>query len=437
LSRFLAEDDWIAEIMSHIEPKPYALLVLTSQLPFPPHQGATIRSYNLIQELSQRSQIDLLSFVTEIGELATCEPLRALCRHVEGAPTPARSMWSRAWATFFSPHPDMALRFASPQFSALLQRRLDENQYDAVLCVGIDTGPYLEQVVAWKRARSLDRPTPRVIFDDLNAEYLLQRRAYETDVRRLNHPRRWAGALYSFIQWKKLQRFEARVCRLADHVVAVSDADRLALQRIVPNLDVTVVPNGVNLGQYRPASGARTSVLPAPTLVFTGKMDFRPNVDAACWFADEVWPIIREAAPQVTFAVVGRDPHPRIRELASRPGILVTGYVEDDLPYFQDATVYVVPLRVGGGTRLKVLTAMAVENAIVSTTLGCEGLGVQNEQELILADTAAEFAAQTVRLLNDDARRRALGTRARQFVSQRYSWPAIAPRLERLYAPDV
>ena len=220
-------------------------------------------------------------------------------------------------------------------------------------------------------------------------------------------------------------------------MVAVSDADRLALQRIVPGLDVTVVPNGVNLQQYRPASGKRTPTLAAPVLAFTGKMDFRPNVDAACWFADEVLPRIRKAMPAVTFAVVGRDPHPRIQELAGRPGILVTGYVDDDLPYFQDATVYVVPLRVGGGTRLKVLTAMAVENAIVSTTLGCEGLGVQSGSELILADSAEEFAAQTLALLDDDARRRALGHRAREFVSQRYSWPAIAPRLEQIYARDV
>jgi len=276
-----------------------------------------------------------------------------------------------------------------------------------------------------------------LIFDDLNAEYLLQRRAFETDIHNLNHPRRWAGALYSFIQWKKLQRFEARVCRLADDVVAVSDADRVALQQIVPNLDATVVPNGVNLQQYQPASDEREPVVPAPSLVFTGKMDFRPNVDAACWFADEVLPIVRETVPDITFAIVGRDPHSRVQELAGRPGILVTGYVDDDLPYFQDATVYVVPLRVGGGTRLKVLTAMAVQAPIVSTSLGSEGLGVESGNELILADSASDFAAQTVQLLSDSDRRQALGQRAREFVMQRYGWAAIAPRLEQLYAREL
>lgn len=413
----------------------HSLLILTAQLPYPPHQGATIRSYNLIGELAARAEIDLLSFITRPDELNLCEPLRALCRQLEGVVAPIRSMRSRALATFFSPQPDMALRFSSDEFSGLLAKYLSEQAYDAVLCVGIDTGPYLEQVAGWKA--SSGQSPPRIIFDDLNAEYLLQRRAFETDVRQLSHPRRWAGALYSLIQWKKLQRFETRLCRLADDVVAVSEADRLALRDIVPDLDVTVVPNGVNLEQYQPASGERERVMPSPALVFTGKMDFRPNVDAACWFADDVLPAIRAIVPDVTFAIVGRDPTPRIQELSRRQGILVTGYVDDDLPYFQDATVYVVPLRVGGGTRLKVLTAMAVEAAIVSTSLGCEGLGVTSEGELILADSAADFAAQTLRLLQDERLRDDLGGRARRFVEQRYGWDAIAPRLEQLYARET
>jgi len=416
-----------------ISEKPYSLLILTSQLPFPPHQGATIRSYNLIRELAKRAEIDLLSFVGEMDEIETCGPLRELCRRIEGELTPIRSTSSRALATFLSPKPDMALRFASQRFSSILTRYLNTNEYDAVLCVGIDTGPYLEQVAAWKRTLPADRRRPRLIFDDLNAEYLLQQRAFETDVRHLDHPRRWAGALYSLIQWQKLRRFEARLCRLADDVVAVSAADRLALQRIVSGLDVTVVPNGVDLERYRPATAGREKVVPEPALVFTGKMDFRPNIDAACWFADEVFPTIRAAVPNVTFAIVGRDPHPRVQALSSRPGIIVTGYVDDDLPYFQDATVYVVPLRVGGGTRLKVLSAMAVRAAIVSTSLGCEGLGAESGEELMIADSAEEFAAGTLSLLADEACRHRLGQRARRFVEETYGWPAIAPQMEKLY----
>jgi len=421
--------------------QPYTLLVLTSQLPYPPQQGATIRSFNLLRELARRAHIDLLSFVNEGQQVEAAGPLHALCRRIESDVTPARSIRSRALATFLSPQPDMALRFASPRFSSLLARYLTDGDYDAALFVGIDMGPYLEQAAGWRAAlpsvgeapEPTSRRRPRLIFDDINAEYVLQQRAFETDLRHLSHPRRWAGALYSFIQWQKLRRFEARLCRLADDVVAVSETDALALQRIVPGLAVTVVPNGVDLERYRPAADL-PHLLPAPALVFTGKMDFRPNVDAACWFADEVLPGVQAAVPDITFAIVGRDPHPRVRALAGRPSILVTGQVEDDLPYFQDATVYVVPLRVGGGTRLKVLAAMAMEKALVSTSLGCEGLGAEHDRELLIADTPADFAAQTIALLGDAARRQALGRQARQFVERRYGWPALAPALERLYA---
>ncbi len=414
--------------------KPYGLLVLTSQLPYPPQQGATIRSYNLLRELAGRADMDLLSFIGRPGEIEAAGPLRPLCRRIEGDLTPQRSTVQRALSAFFSPQPDMALRFASPAFAGRLARALDACDYDAILFVGIDMGPYLQQAARWRAALPAGRRRPRFIFDDLNAEYVLQQRAFETDLCGLRQPRRWAGALYSFIQWRKLRRFEAQLCRLADDVVAVSETDAAALQRIVPGLRATVVPNGVDLERYRPAGGARPRLTPEPALVFTGKMDFRPNVDAACWFADEALPRIRAAEPGVTFVVVGRDPHPRVRALAGRPGILVTGAVEDDLPYFEDATVYVVPLRVGGGTRLKVLAAMSMQKALVSTALGCEGLGAQHESELLIADEPADFAAQTIALLRDPARRRELGARARQFVETRYGWSALAPRLERLYA---
>jgi len=414
--------------------KPYQLLVLTSQLPYPPQQGATIRSFNLLRQLAGRAEIDLLSFTSRPDDIETAAPLHTLCQRIEGAPTPGRSLARRALDTLFSPRPDMALRFASPRFAAMLDHYLDAFDYTALLFVGIDMGPYLEQAARWRAWLPAARRRPRLIFDDLNAEYVLQQRAFETDRRNLKQPRRWAGALYSFIQWRKLKRFEAHLCRLADNVVAVSETDRQALERLAPNLDITVVPNGVDLERYRPAAGERPPVVPAPALVFTGKMDFRPNVDAACWFADEVFPQIQAAIPQVTFAIVGRDPHPRVRALAGRRGILVTGQVEDDLPYYQDATVYIAPLRVGGGTRLKVLTALAMEKALVSTSLGCEGLGATHGDELLIADTPDAFAESVIALLRDPLCRQELGRRARSFVEGRYGWPALAPRLEALYA---
>lgn len=419
--------------MTHHRPKPYSLLVLTSQLPYPPHQGATIRSFNLLRELSRNAEIDLLSFVSHADEVSQAGPLHAMCRHIAWDLTPQRSMRQRALATLFSPQPDMALRFASPRFSALLADFLENRRYDAILGACIDVGRYVLEAIERCRRLPQDAPRPRILFDDNNAEYLLQRRAFETDLRGAYHPRRLAGALYSFIQWHKLRRFERRLCREADYVTAVSEADRLALRRLAPGRDIIVVPNGVDLDYYRPLPPADPPLLPSPSLVFTGKMDFRPNVDAVCWFCEEVLPLVRRAHPHIPFYIVGRNPHPRVQRLAEIPDVIVTGYVPDDRPYFAEATVYVVPLRVGGGTRLKILSAMAMEKAMVTTSLGCEGLGLEDGRHALIADVPADFAQAVSRLLSNPALRAQLGAEARRCVEAQYSWSAIAPRLEGLY----
>jgi len=168
-------------------------------------------------------------------------------------------------------------------------------------------------------------------------------------------------------------------------------------------------------------------------LVFTGKMDFRPNVDGVLWFSQEVLPLIRRESPGTGLWVVGKDPHPRLSVMAADPAVELTGRVEDVRPYVAAAGVYVIPLRIGGGTRLKVLEAMAMGKAIVSTALGCEGFDLVPGQELVVADTPAAFAGAVVSLLRDPSRRTRLGRAARRFAGSRYDWRTIVPKMERVY----
>jgi len=187
---------------------------LTSQLPYPPHQGGAIRTYNLIVNLAPRHEIHLLSFVNSPNDLEGAGPLHQHCQTIQVVPVPQRSSLKRLLTTLFSPLPDMALRLPSAEFRHKLAARLESERFDVVQVESIEMAPYAMGDAGWKADNR-----PLWVFDDYNAEYVLQQRAFETDVR---HPRRWIGALYSFIQWQKLRRYEAAVCQRVDRVVAVS-----------------------------------------------------------------------------------------------------------------------------------------------------------------------------------------------------------------------
>lgn len=418
------------------------ILILTPQLPYPPRQGTTIRNFNLIAQLAARHEVHLLTFVESEGQLAEAGPLRAHCAGIRAVVAPQRRPSTRLRDLLLTPHPDMALRLRSPAFQRALGEIVSRHAFDVIQIEGIE----LAQYALWLRGRrppglpSLPSPLPGgspplLVFDDHNAEYVLQQRAFETDLRR---PGRWIGAAYSLVQWRRLRRYEARVCRAADRVVAVSETDRDALRALAPDLEAAVVPNGVDVAYhtgYRPGPADAPEV-GAAALVFVGKMDFRPNVDAMLWFADAILPLVRREAPEARLYIVGLKPHPRLRPLAGRPGIVITGAVPDPRAYLAPAAVVVVPLRMGGGTRLKVLEAMAMGQGIVSTAVGAEGLGATPGRELLVADEPHDFAQAVVALLRHPARRAALGRAAREFVAARFDWATIVPRLEAVYDRD-
>lgn len=402
------------------------LLFLTPQLPYPPHQGTTIRNFHLLAGLARQHEVALLSFA-DTSQRVDDTPLPDLCSRLYTIPMPAaRSLSQRLLTTLLSPQPDLALRLPSRQFQARLEQWLREESFDVIQVEGIEMGQY---ALALRRGRLLGNRTA-LVFDNHNAEYVLQRRAFLTDVQQ---PKRWPAAGYSLIQWLKLRRYERQICQAADRVVAVSETDAEALRRLLPGLRPAVVPNGVDIEFFCPER-PRPDSAPTANLVFTGKMDFRPNVDAMLWFCDGILPRLRASRPDVTLAIVGRDPHGRVRALARRPNVTVTGYVDDIRPYVAGAQVYVVPLRMGGGTRLKVLEAMAMGKAIVSTALGAEGIAGHAGEHLILADTADDFVTAVLSLLADPDRRAALGSRARSLIEQEYAWEAIVPRMNDVYA---
>jgi len=403
------------------------ILVLTSELPYPPHQGMAIRVYNLLAGLKSTHRMHLYSLSSSPDAEEHAAALREICERVEVWPAPARSRWQRLGALFTSCLPDMALRAYSPDFQRAFLDALAGTACDVVHVESIEMAPYAMAAISQRKAQK-----PIFVFDDLNAEYLLQKRVFETDLR---NPRRWIGAAYSFVQWRRLARYERHVCHAVDRVVAVSEWDGDALERLAPGADIRVVPNGIDAQYYlayEPAGG-EPDLGTGPALVFTGKMDFRPNVDAMLWFCGEVLPLIRAEVPDVHLCIVGQRPSPAVQSLSRLPGVTVTGFVPDVRPYIAASDVYVVPMRMGGGTRLKVLEAMVMGRAVVSTALGCEGYGLTPGREAIVADDPAAFAAGVVALLRDPLRRAVLGAQARDFAVSRYDWSRIVPLLKQAY----
>jgi glycosyltransferase involved in cell wall biosynthesis len=232
------------------------------------------------------------------------------------------------------------------------------------------------------------------------------------------------------MQYARMLRFERRALGRFDGVLVVSHADRQTFARLYPDAirqDVHVVSTGVDTGFFSPAPSAADG----RRLVFTGSMDWLPNEDAVAYFCREILPRIRADEPSATLTIVGRAPTPAVKRLAADHGVTVTGRVDDVRPYMRDAAVYVVPLRIGGGTRLKIFEAMAMGKAVVSTTVGAEGLPVENGEHLLIADEPHLFARAVVRLFRDVERRRAIEAAARKLVVERYDWSAIAGELEQ------
>jgi glycosyltransferase involved in cell wall biosynthesis len=427
------------------------ILFLTPQLPNPPHKGTTIRNFNLIKQLSRRHEVHLLSFIRSEDDQPWVDELRKYCRGVETVIAPEHHMWRRLLTFFFSPLPDMAVRLPSAEFQARLEAYLERENFDIVQVEGIEMAPYALAIKGFGLAATFltglglyasgvtfpALARCKVVFDDHNAEYVLQQRAFETDRR---YPGRWLKAAYSLVQRHKLRRYETTVCHAADHVVAVSETDRVALLRITPGVAVTVVPNGVDSAYFSSLALPESYSIPQSkirhlaSLVFTGTLDFRPNIDAVVWFCEQVLPHIKKEIFHIHLYIVGKSPTREVRRLGEDAAVTVTGYVGDVRPYIAQSKIYVVPVRMGSGTKLKVLEAMAMGTPVVSTTLGAEGIAVTAGQDVLIADDPAEFAEQVVALMNDEPLRKSMSARGRALMESRYDWQVIVPTIEQMYA---
>jgi glycosyltransferase involved in cell wall biosynthesis len=407
----------------------HRILVITPEYPYPPEQGASLRNFYILLGLSGRYDVTLLSATKDEKLCLDVDdsPLTEACRTIRIVHVPDRSPVKRVSRLVTSRSPDMAHRFQDSTFEKTLIEVLSDNSGGLVdkshFNIAQIEGIELAQAMPIIRRCS---PETRIVYDAHNAETDLQRSAFHTD---LASVRRWPGAAYSYVQTRRLDRYEAWACQTADEVIAVSDSDADCLSRYRQGQAPTVIPNCIDLRDYESLPSSSNESF---DLLFTGKMDYRPNVDAVLWFADEIWPRILEKRPETSWAIVGQKPHSRLEGLRTSPGITITGYVDRVQPYLAGTKVVVLPLRMGSGTRLKLLEALASSKPVVSTTLGAEGYPGVGETGVMIADDPEHYASSVLSLLDDRTKRQELGTAGSRYALN-YDWRRVIPMFDGVY----
>jgi sugar transferase (PEP-CTERM/EpsH1 system associated) len=380
----------------------------------PPDTGGKIRSYNILRELARRHSITFFSFyaahdrdvhpeLKDVFESVVCMPLQL--------PAPKSVAEMRHYGIrLLSAEPYSITKYCLPEVRRGLRALLEQESYDVILCDFI----FAAGVIPW------DWPVPKVLFTH-NVEAAIWRRHYEVASNPI-----WKAI--SWREWRKMEAAERHYLHLADRVLTVSETDRDAVAGFLDTGKITVIPTGVDVDYFQPMSVEET----ANSLVFTGSMDWLPNEDAILYFVDAILPLIKQQCPEVSLEVVGRSPSRKLQALAEREkGVRFTGWVEDIRPFVARGSICIVPLRIGGGTRLKIFEAMAMSKAVVSTSVGAEGLPVQAGENILLADTPGDFADSVVSLLRDPEERKRMGASARVLVQEKYSWPKVAENFAR------
>jgi glycosyltransferase involved in cell wall biosynthesis len=389
------------------------ILWVKSDFLHPTTRGGQIRTLEMLKVLHRRHEVHYLGLTDEPdGE----GPRRAGEYSTRSYAVPHRARDKRSlgfvWELLrglVSPLPVAVARWESEGLRRELKRLLAVEAFDAVVCDFLFPAPHFEDL-------------SKVTLFQHNVEAQIWKRHAE-------YGTTTAHRAYFGLQARRMEAYEGQVCRAVRRVIGVSEAD-VALMRSEYGVQrVSPVATGVNLEYFAPAP----VIVPGEELVFVGSMDWLPNEDGMKWFAAEVWPLIRRVRPECRLAIVGRKPGPEIQKLGEAGwGVRVTGTVPDVRPWLHGGKVCVVPLRIGGGTRLKIYESMAARLPVVSTTVGAEGLDYQDGENLRVADSAAEFAAACLDLLTDEPRRLAMAEAGWRLVSERYSWEAVTGEFERL-----
>jgi len=398
------------------------ILLITHLLPYPPKGGVTLRNYNLLKETAANNEIHMVTFYQRVHHEDDralrdgIEEIRKLCKHLEVYPIPTdynRLGWfTLLFFNLFSLTPYSVWRYSSKKMTAVIKKIIREESFDLMELGTIALGNFSR----------LAPDLPKVLVHHNIESHLLQRRSkyYKNPLARL----------YVAYQGWKLKRYERKISAQIDYHTAVSQEDKNILLENCRDAKIEVVPNGVDTDYFQ---ATNAPVIPN-SLIYVGGMTWFPNHDAIRYFLEEIWPLVKAEIPDASLTHIGRQTTDEFEKLARKDRSLrFLGFVGDIRPEITQAAVYMVPLRIGGGTRLKILDALSMGSAIVSTSIGCEGIDVTDGEDILVADDPQTFAQKIIHLFRHPEVREEMSRRARRTALEKYSWKIIAPKLENVY----
>lgn len=388
------------------------ILFLSRWYPYPPDNGSRIRIFNLIRYLSMENEVDLVSFTEEPPSAEQLAAVQRWCKRVYTVPyKPFQGNSLKSMLGYFSTHPRSTLDTFSPAMARQINQMLAKFGYDVVIASQIDMAAYSE------RLRGVAK-----VFEEVEVTNL-----YEQPQQQLQPHKKFLKSL----TWQKYARYTKDLMYAHDCCTVVSEMEKKRLQEVAPDYSrVYLVPNGVDCEHYRGDFGA-----PQPKrLIYSGALTYQANFDAVRFFLYEVFPIVLASQPQAVLYVTGKTDGVPLERLPKMEQVVFTGYVDDIRPWVAQSEASVVPLQIGGGTRIKILESLALGTPVVTTSKGVEGLDLADERDLLVADAPEEFAKEILRIFQNPTLRSSLAEKGRQAVEARYDWENIALQYKQILA---
>jgi len=392
------------------------ILFLSTENPYPPDSGHHIRTYNVLKYLSNYNSVFFLGFARHKRELEYKKELEKFCATVDLFFVPqGKLQWRFIVSLFlnlFSPLPLTVHKYFRKEARARIGHIIKENKIDLVHIDLLHLGTYYKDVCH----------LPKILINhNVESLRILRWAKIEKNV---------LLKLYIYFQYVKLYHFEKNIISKFDKCTVVSNFDKEVLMKMNPTTSFVTIPNGVDIEYFKPDN----SKIVEHSLVWVGGMDDPNNKNAVHYFLDEIFPLIQSKIPDVKLSFVGREPTSKlIKRAQANSNIKVIGYVEDVRPYIQHASVVIAPLRSGSGTKIKVLNALSLGKAVLTTSIGAEGINVVNNENIIIADDPREFAEKTVYLLENPAVAKKMGEKAREVVEKYYDWKIIGNKMHQVY----